>query len=577
MDLIAGANIIVPTTKLILEIQISGIPSTELDFSAYSLTEQHKVRGDNDMIFYGQLQNADSSIQLEQRGNILFHLNLPQIHPQIQRIAICATLANEQFNFSRLSALNIKVKNQQQIIAKTEIMGKNHLEVALILGEFYRHKGQWKFKAIAQGFNGGLKPLAEYFGVEISDESSTTVQPQPSPSSNTGNTIKDILSAPLKFLEKNKNLKEFKQIIQSVLAKSRLLDQDQQLLSQFCQQKNLPLQEALQSSQLEVKNFLFKISQYESKQNLQTWAYFLQAPSTIVQQATLIMQQANEEKFVQMVKAALSDGYLSVCEIEQLNQFSQSHQLNQKQLMQRAQNSIANFFNFTLASLISDGTISHENELLIQKLCNFLHPEPQLLQQIKYTVKIAKQIDQIKKGQVDTLQTTEIIVKNSEFVYLHQKRVGIQATKKEYITGDLFITSERIIFKASTAFELLISNIIAVEIFSEYIAIIAKTKKGSGKYHIGKDANIVEAYIEYTIKRFHRQLDFQQSAGNTRYIPQNIKTAVWQKCQGKCVQCSSVSYLEFDHIIPFSKGGSNSENNLQILCRKCNLEKSNQI
>ena len=126
-------------------------------------------------------------------------------------------------------------------------------------------------------------------------------------------------------------------------------------------------------------------------------------------------------------------------------------------------------------------------------------------------------------------------------------------------------------------FGLLISNIIAVEIFSEYIAIIAKTKKGSGKYHIGKDANIVEAYIEYTIKRFHRQLDFQQSAGNTRYIPQNIKTAVWQKCQGKCVQCSSVSYLEFDHIIPFSKGGSNSENNLQILCRKCNLEKSNQI
>lgn len=103
-----------------------------------------------------------------------------------------------------------------------------------------------------------------------------------------------------------------------------------------------------------------------------------------------------------------------------------------------------------------------------------------MLQQIKYTVKIAKQIDQIKKGQVDTLQTTEIIVKNSEFVYLHQKRVGIQATKKEYITGDLFITSERIIFKASTAFELLISNIIAVEIFSEYIAIIAKTKKDLG-------------------------------------------------------------------------------------------------
>lgn len=588
MDLIAGANTIVPTTALTLEIQVFGIDSTALDFSAYSLAAQtNKVRGDDDMIFYGLLNNQNHSIYLEQKSIISFHLQLHKIDAQIHRIAICATLANEQLNFSNISHLLLKVKNQQQTLAQAKIIGQNHREVALILGEFYRYKELWKFKMIAQGFNGGLKPLAEHFGVEIADEQPTHIDPTPpahvelpntlSEQATTSHILKDIFSAPLKALEKRKHIKEFQKQLLQIFATHDINPQNQQQLIEFCTDKNITLADALNYSEQEIKSFLLQVSQHKSKQQIIEWAQFLQVPQNTLEQALIMLRQANEVKFVNMLKTALADGILSNQEIEKLTQFATLHQLNSKELVQRAKNAIEDFFNFTLASLIFDGTISHENELLIKKLCQFLHPEPTLLKQINRTISIAKQITQIKQGQVNTIQTTEIIVKNSEFVYLHQKKVGIQATKKEYVVGDLFITSERIIFKASTAFELLISNIIAVEILSEYIEIIAKTKKGSGKYHIGKDSNIVEAYIEYAIKRFHRQLDFSQSSGNTRHIPQNIKNAVWQKCQGKCVQCSSSAYLEFDHIIPFSKGGSNSENNLQILCRKCNLEKSNQI
>ena len=103
MDLIAGANTIVPTTALTLEIQVFGIDSTALDFSAYSLAAQtNKVRGDDDMIFYGQLNNQNHSIYLEQKSIISFHLQLHKIDAQIHRIAICATLANEQLNFSNI-------------------------------------------------------------------------------------------------------------------------------------------------------------------------------------------------------------------------------------------------------------------------------------------------------------------------------------------------------------------------------------------------------------------------------------------------------------------------------------------
>lgn len=60
-------------------------------------------------------------------------------------------------------------------------------------------------------------------------------------------------------------------------------------------------------------------------------------------------------------------------------------------------------------------------------------------------------------------------------------------------------------------------------------------------------------------------------------IPQEIQDIVWNRDGGKCVKCGSQENLEFDHIIPFSKGGSNTARNLQLLCEKCNREKSNSI
>ena len=60
-------------------------------------------------------------------------------------------------------------------------------------------------------------------------------------------------------------------------------------------------------------------------------------------------------------------------------------------------------------------------------------------------------------------------------------------------------------------------------------------------------------------------------------IPEDVRFAVWRRDGGKCVKCGSKKNLEFDHVIPKSKGGSDSERNIQLLCQKCNREKSDRI
>lgn len=60
-------------------------------------------------------------------------------------------------------------------------------------------------------------------------------------------------------------------------------------------------------------------------------------------------------------------------------------------------------------------------------------------------------------------------------------------------------------------------------------------------------------------------------------IPREIVDALWNRDRGMCVYCGSKENIHIDHIIPFSKGGSNDIANLQLLCQKCNLEKSNKI
>lgn len=68
-----------------------------------------------------------------------------------------------------------------------------------------------------------------------------------------------------------------------------------------------------------------------------------------------------------------------------------------------------------------------------------------------------------------------------------------------------------------------------------------------------------------------------ESSYNRPRIPEKIRIEVWRRDGGKCARCGSREKLEYDHIVPISKGGSNTARNIELLCEKCNRSKSNNV
>ena len=77
------------------------------------------------------------------------------------------------------------------------------------------------------------------------------------------------------------------------------------------------------------------------------------------------------------------------------------------------------------------------------------------------------------------------------------------------------------------------------------------------------------------IKGLKEVIELEEDA---RVIPSEVKAKVWKRDKGQCVQCGSKEHLHFDHILPYSKGGtSKDERNIHFLCAKHNLQKSDKI
>jgi tellurium resistance protein TerD len=152
----------------------------DLDASLFMLAETGKVRSDADFIFYNNKTSADGSV--EHQGDNLtgqgegddeqVKVNLDGVPADVARLTVGVTIHDAEArgqNFGMVSSAFIRVVNgdDNTEIARYDLSEDASTETAMLFGEVSRNSGEWKFKALGQGFQGGLGPMAASYGVTI--------------------------------------------------------------------------------------------------------------------------------------------------------------------------------------------------------------------------------------------------------------------------------------------------------------------------------------------------------------------------------------------------------------------------
>lgn len=174
IDLPRGGNAPVPAGPLTVAFDwtVAAGRAVEADASAYLLTAAGVVRDDADMIFYNQPDGAGGAIRfaadLGRCGG--FAVDPSRLPAAIERVVFCVTVHEAQARGQTLALLDDAavtvagaIRFAPPLLAATE--------AAMTFGELYRRGGRWKFRAVGQGFAGGLAPLARAFGIDVGEDS----------------------------------------------------------------------------------------------------------------------------------------------------------------------------------------------------------------------------------------------------------------------------------------------------------------------------------------------------------------------------------------------------------------------
>lgn len=152
----------------------------DLDAIAFLLTDSGKVRNDQDFIFFNNLKSAEGSVEHtgdnrtgEGDGDDeTIKVDLTKIPADVTKVAFCAVIYDGQTrgqNFGQVSNAYIRIVNSAggAEVARYDLSEDSSTETAMIFGELYKNNNEWKFRAVGQGFGGGLGPLAGSYGVAV--------------------------------------------------------------------------------------------------------------------------------------------------------------------------------------------------------------------------------------------------------------------------------------------------------------------------------------------------------------------------------------------------------------------------
>lgn len=150
----------------------------DLDTSIFLLGASGKVNSDDDFVFYGNLKHVSGSV--EHLGDNLtgegsgddeqIKIDLSKVPANVEKIDFTVTIYEADTrnqNFGQVENAFIRVVNSAtgEELIRYDLSEDFSVETAVIVGELYRNRGEWKFNAVGSGFEGGLAALGRNFGV----------------------------------------------------------------------------------------------------------------------------------------------------------------------------------------------------------------------------------------------------------------------------------------------------------------------------------------------------------------------------------------------------------------------------
>ncbi len=152
----------------------------DLDASAFLLGDDGKALSDQHFIFYNNLKSPDGSVE-HQGDNLtgagegddeVVNISLDKVPANVSKVVFTVTIYDAEArrqNFGMVQNGCIRVVNLDggQELTRYDLAEEFSLETAMIFGELYRYNTEWKFRAVGQGFEGGLGAMARNYGINV--------------------------------------------------------------------------------------------------------------------------------------------------------------------------------------------------------------------------------------------------------------------------------------------------------------------------------------------------------------------------------------------------------------------------
>ncbi len=232
----------------------------------------------------------------------------------------------------------------------------------------------------------------------------------------------------------------------------------------------------------------------------------------------------------------------------------------------------------TAAFALADGTISGAELERFDAVVGALGLRGAAVEELRRGLRRVRILSRLRAGELPVIAVPDLHLDPNERVHLDTgaTRIRRAARGARAIDGRLLCSNTKLRFIGSDAgIEIPWARAVSVTVVDGGIAVAATSARGGAEFEVD-EPELVAAVAEGAL-RVAKRLTVAPGKRDSRSIPPDIKAEVWHRDGARCVECGAAHYLEFDHIIPLSRGGATSAANLQILCRGCNRDKGDHI